>query len=281
MDWAEDEDEGVAPEPAALTDAVVKRAVLEVVEGLGVNLDTKELLSSVAKHLGESDGGERLRNGFMPAMRDAMGEYLLRLKPNSLEKVESEMEQEEIRAARPRRGGRRPPTGPSPELCASPASTRARSRPRRWTRSSAGFWSAEPEQIAEPEQSAEPEQIAEPEQSAEPKQSAEPEQSAEPRRHWHVKPVKQDPVALYSPEDIHKKFSALKKPRRAFALFARDKRPALEERGMSLGEIGAARRLAFLRATMSSSPRRLDAWQDVELIDARAEGGLQGHGRGR
>ncbi|KAH8063588.1 hypothetical protein JL722_2769 [Aureococcus anophagefferens] len=76
-----------------------------------------------------------------------------------------------------------------------------------------------------------PEQIVEPEQIAEPQPTAK--------------------QAMLSPEDIHKKFSALKKPRRAFALFARDKRPALEERGMSLGEIGTALRPAFLRATTS------------------------------
>ena len=76
-----------------------------------------------------------------------------------------------------------------------------------------------------------PEQIVEPEQIAEPQPTAK--------------------QAMLSPEDIHKKFSALKKPRRAFALFARDKRPSLEERGMSLGEIGTALRPAFLRATTS------------------------------
>ena len=80
MDRAEDKDEGVAPEPAVLTDAVVKRAVLEVVEpSTFANPDVEEILGSVANRLGESDGGERLRNGFMPAIRDAMREYLHRL----------------------------------------------------------------------------------------------------------------------------------------------------------------------------------------------------------
>ena len=222
-DNAEDEDKGVAPEPAALTDKVVKCAVLEVMEqrhlaagddAVAEDLDLTELPSAVAKHLGESDGGERLGKDFLDAMIEGMEDYLRRLKLKEI-------------ACR-----RRSPAGdPLPEQ------------------------SAEPEEIAEPDQSAEPEQIAEPQLNA-----------------------KQPMLSL---EDIHKKFSALKKPRRAFALFARDKRPALEERGMSLGEIGAARRPAFLRATMSPSPRRLDARQDVELIDARAEGGLQGHGRVR
>ena len=88
-DNAEDEDKGVAPEPAALTDKVVKCAVLEVMEqrhlaagddAVAEDLDLTELPSAVAKHLGESDGGERLGKDFLPAMIEATQVYLRRLK---------------------------------------------------------------------------------------------------------------------------------------------------------------------------------------------------------
>ena len=160
----------------ALTEAVVKRTFMEVAENerrsrpadrvFGSTDDHMDfLVGALAARLGESDGGERLRNDFRPAIGEAMRDFLLRLE-----------------------------------------SEQAASEPK-------------PEQIVEPEQIAEPQPTAK--------------------------------QAMLSPEDIHKKFSALKKPRRAFALFARDKRPALEERGMSLGEIGTALRPAFLAASLN------------------------------
>ena len=168
--------EGVAPEPAALTEAVVKRTFMEVAENerrsrpadrvFGSTDDHMDfLVGALAARLGESDGGERLRNDFRPAIGEAMRDFLLRL--------ESE------------------------------------------------------QAVSEPK----PEQIVEPEQIAEPQPTAK--------------------QAMLSPEAGHKFFSALKKPRRAFVFFARDERPALEKRGMSLGEIGAARRPPCLRARTS------------------------------
>ena len=92
--------EGVAPEPAALTDAVVKRAFMEVAEQMhlagDLNLEKGSglehlgvLVSAVATHLGESDGGERLRNDFLPVIGEAMRDFLSWLKSEYAEQAES------------------------------------------------------------------------------------------------------------------------------------------------------------------------------------------------